>query len=116
MASNEGKIMNIIPIERRRHVVYVTRHTEYHCHSRECVGVRDRRSGEWKRRHTAIRSRLMGSINARGSLSAMPCLGHRLIFAGSKSIITSRIECAARPAKDVIWAYTSLCTSGMIGA
>ena len=48
--------------ERRQHVVYITKNSEYHCRRKECVAVRDRNTGRWRRWHAALRGQLLGSI------------------------------------------------------
>lgn len=42
---------------RRQHRMFETLHTEYHLRLDECVGVRDKSSGEWYRDHPALRLR-----------------------------------------------------------
>lgn len=101
--------------ERRHHVVYVTRHTEYHCRQRECVGVRDRRTGQWRPRHSALRSRLVGGSDGVGSYGSQPQVGERLLFMGSESVLTSRVVDAGRPPKGVVWSYSSFSKAGSIG-
>jgi hypothetical protein len=39
--------MGYLGKERRIHRIFVTRNSEYHVRRNVCVGVRDRRSGEW---------------------------------------------------------------------
>ena len=71
---------------RRRHRLFVTRHTEYHLRDDECVGVRDRDSGRWVRDHAALRLRALGltlmmivitGARSRLGRSAHPVLGLR---------------------------------------
>lgn len=100
--------------ERRRHVVYVTRNTEYHCRDRECVGVRDRGTGRWVREHPALRASMLGALH-RSEVRPCPVKGLRLLFAGAEQLVmTSRLLCAGRPEREDIFAYTSLCWSGEI--
>jgi hypothetical protein len=99
---------------RRRHVVYVTRNTEYHCRGRECVGVRDRETGRWQRWHPALRARLLGSVAERHTIRRQTRLGARLVFDGRQLILTSKLEWSGRPEKEVIWSYSSLCRAGEI--
>jgi len=102
--------------ERRQHIVYVTRHTEYHCRQRECVGVRDRRTGQWQRRHGALRSLLVGASNGVGSFWDEPQLGERLLFMGKESVLTSRVVDTGRPPRDAVWFYSSYSKAGSIDA
>lgn len=101
--------------ERRRHVVYVTRHTEYHCRGRECVGVRDRASGRWQRWHGILRSRLVGCMVDEPEVQRRVELGARLVFVGDGTYLTSKLERAGRPPKAVLWSYASLIKAGAIG-
>jgi hypothetical protein len=101
--------------ERRRHVVYVTRHTEYHCRGRECVGVRDRKSGRWQRWHGVLRSRLVGCVIDEPTVQRRLEVGARLVFVNDGTFLTSKLERAARPPKNVLWSYSSLTRAGAIG-
>ena len=102
--------------ERRRHVVYVTRHTEYHCRGRECVGVRDRATGAWQRWHGVLRARLVGCMVEAPMVQRRIELGARLVFLRDGTFLTSRLEAAGRPPKKVLWSYSSLTQSGAISA
>lgn len=102
--------------ERRHHIVYITRNTEYHCRDLECVGVRERSSGRWARDHPALRSRLMGALLQGTQGLHRPQEGLRLVFNGNQLVKTTRVLLAGRPDKSAIYAYTSLCRSGVIGA
>ena len=101
---------------RRHHVVYVTRHTEYHCRERECVAVRDRSSGRWQRWHSAVRGRLVGSANDHGALWEQPRSGERLVFVGDGSVVTSRLVGQGRPPKEALQFYSSFGRAGTIFA
>ena len=46
--------MGYLGKERRIHRIFVTRNSEYHVRRNVCVGVRDRRSGEWLAGHMAF--------------------------------------------------------------
>jgi hypothetical protein len=98
--------------ERRRHRVYMTRNTEYHFRDDLCVGVRDRRTGDWLPGHLALRRELFGSIQffINGSLSphpGEPRVGEALFFAnGGRDLITSPLEKVERPAKHLVEAYS----------
>lgn len=106
---------NPLKRDRRRHVVYVTRNTEYHCRDQECVGVRDRSSGMWNSSHPALRSKLHGIIKQGKVLPGQsPTQGHRLLFYGHQAIMTTGLLHAGRPDKECIFSYTSLCWAGEI--
>jgi hypothetical protein len=104
------------PRERRRHVVYLTRNTEYHCRGRECVGVRDRRSGYWSREHPALRGAVVGGLEAdRRRFAIEPAVGLRLVFAcEGGTVMTTRLRLVGRPDRESVFAYTSLCRAGEI--
>ena len=102
--------------ERRQHVVYITKNTEYHCRRKECVGVRDRTTGRWRRWHAALRGQLLGSIFTDRQTSRRAEVGARLCFAGDRSVVTSQVLGVARPPKTVLWSYASLCWAGRIEA
>ncbi|MBK6848374.1 MAG: hypothetical protein IPG96_12905 [Proteobacteria bacterium] len=101
-------------VDRRRHVAYVTRHTEYHCRGRECVGVRNRRTGEWVLDHGALRGRLAGATDGGSPLVEGPPIGLRLLFLGREGVLTSRVEAMLRPEKDVLARYASRASAGSI--
>lgn len=102
--------------ERRHHVAYITRNTEYHCRDGECVGVRDRNSGTWQIRHPALRATLVGGIRrAGGNVKKKPSPGARLVFKGNRAILTSRVLTVERPERESVRCYTSLCWAGCIG-
>ena len=99
---------------RRRHRLFVTRHTEYHLRADECVGVRDRETGQWVRNHAALRLR---------ALRLPPLehdhgwLGERIQFWGNETdVITTPIVAVGRPARDCLDHYVSLAQAGTIGA
>lgn len=100
--------------ERRRHVVYVTKNTEYHCRDEECVGVKNLTSGGWLRHHPALRGQLLGAINIkRGALQRKrPAVGLRLVFLKDKSVLTTKVVYAGRPERESILSYTSQCWAG----
>ena len=99
---------------RRHHTVYVTRNTEYHCRDRECVGVRERSSGRWRRWHPALRTKLMGRFNDDSKVYRSPRAGFRLIFTGRQTVMTSKMVISHRPDREAIFSYTSLMASGEI--
>ena len=62
--------------------VFLTRNSEYHVQNHVCVGVRDRRTGQWLDTHPALRCPLRSAVAANGGLQALfvPCVGERLEF------------------------------------
>jgi hypothetical protein len=62
--------------------IFLTRNSEYHVESHVCVGVRDRRTGNWVEDHPALKRALLSAVAANGGLQALytPCLGERLEF------------------------------------
>jgi hypothetical protein len=62
--------------------IFLTRNSEYHVESHVCVGVRDRRTGNWVQDHPALKRALISAVAANGGLQALytPCLGERLEF------------------------------------
>jgi hypothetical protein len=105
-----------LPHERRRHVVYITLNTEYHCRDQECVGVRDRRTGRWHRAHPALRAELLGAVAKGKHRLLRPETGRRLLFSANQAVMTSPVTIAGRPDRAAVFHYTSLCWSGEIGA
>jgi hypothetical protein len=102
-------------LERRRHRVYLTRNTEYHCRDRECVGVRDRRTGEWSRWHKALRGELVGGLDPTArEVQRQPSIGFRLLFDAGQAVITSRLVNVRRPPRDDTRMYCNLVRSGAI--
>jgi len=105
--------------ERRRHIMYVTRNTEYHCRDRECVGVRDRNTRRWQRWHPALRTRLLGTMVDREKVVRSANQGNKLIFsAGSdeKILMTSSLLGAGRPPLEAVDNYANLCWAGTIAS
>ena len=100
--------------ERRLHWVFVTRHTEYHCHDRLCIAVRDVGSGEFVDRHDAIGRRLIGALRFEGesahslSFRTRPHVGDRLVFSSGtidSNITTSELCDIERPSKKTVNQY-----------
>lgn len=100
--------------ERRRHTMYVTSHTEYHCRGREVVGIRDRGTGRWQRWHPLLRHRLVGAVDRDEQFTRSVEIGAPLVFVGDNTFVTSRLRERGRPPKDALGSYASLATSGMI--
>ena len=106
--------MGKLSINRRRHRVFITRHTEYHLREDECVGVRDRESGIWLRDHAALRLRAL-RLPPVGHDHAW--LGRRIQFWGSRAdVLTSTVVEVLRPIKESIPRYVSQHTAGEIVA
>jgi len=97
--------------DRRIHRVFVTRNTEYHVRGDECVGVRDRRSGEWLRAHLALRNRVSGALkfHATGGITpnpGAPKVGESLFFHSSgRDLVTSAIVSVERPEREIVTSY-----------
>ncbi|MBW2462531.1 MAG: hypothetical protein JRH11_12855 [Deltaproteobacteria bacterium] len=96
--------------ERRIHQVFVTENTEYHLRRDRCVGVRDRRSGEWRADHGALQRRVAAAVTllANGSLTAeggLPAPGQRIIFDGDSSVLTGPVIAIERPEKFLVMDY-----------
>ncbi|MCA9583434.1 MAG: hypothetical protein KC416_16655 [Myxococcales bacterium] len=97
--------------ERRIHKVFVTRNTEYHVRKDTCVGVRDRRSGEWLRGHLALRSRVSGALRFTPTGGIQPNLGSprvgdSLFFqASGRDLVTSTVIAVDRPEKELAVEY-----------
>ncbi len=102
--------------ERRRHRVFVTRNSEYHCRDGECVAVRDRRTGHFLAEHAAIGKHITGGFrfNDNGgivsaSIGADPKPGEQVCFSDEsdtdRSLITSPLSSIERPPKDIVAGY-----------
>ncbi len=101
-------------IDRRRHRLFVTRHTEYHLRSDEVVGVRDRETGKWMRDHAALRLRAV-SLPPRGHDHSL--VGRRLQFFGmGTDVVTSPVIAVGRPEREVVEHYISQARAGTIEA
>ena len=102
-------------LDRRQNKMFVTRNTEYHVRNRECVGVRDRRTGNWLSHHPALRSYLLGGMDKKAKVFHLPLEGARLVFATrAKDILTSPLEEVYRPEKEAVERYTWRSLSGVI--
>jgi hypothetical protein len=97
--------------ERRRHRVYVTRNTEYHFRDGFCVAVRDRRTGEFRQSHLALRRRIQGGIKfyMNGGIQpniGEPRTGEALYFeSGGHDLVTSPLLAVERPSREVVQGY-----------
>lgn len=106
--------------DRRRHRVFVTKNSEYHCRDNVCVAVRNVQTGEFVRDHAALGRKLSGAIKFTrdGSISGVhdatdARLGEQLCFAAAalddaddhKDLLTSPLEAVARPPKELVRHY-----------
>jgi hypothetical protein len=104
--------MSYTGTERRIHKVFVTRNTEYHVRRNLCVGVRDRRTGDWLHGHIALKSRISGGIRySESGVSAnegKPSIGESLfITAGTRDLVTSPVVAIERPERAIVLSYES---------
>jgi hypothetical protein len=99
--------------ERRIHQVFVTHNSEYHVREQVCVGVRDRRTGEWLSTHFAVRRPIVGSIRVSqsGAINAaptLPRLGESLYFEElGHDLVTGSVIAVVRPEPDVLSQYAA---------
>lgn len=100
-------------MDRRRHRVFATKHTEYHLRGDECVAVRDRGSGLWMVDHAALRLRAL-RVPPVGRESDW--IGRRIHFWSSKmDVLTSPVADVSRPAVGALDVYVSHARAGVIG-
>jgi len=103
--------MGYLGKERRIHRVFVTRNSEYHVRRNVCVGVKDRRTGDWLNGHLALRSTVSGGLkfHDNGAISAsegLPTVGESLFFiASGRDLITSPVLTIERPARQIVHNY-----------
>jgi hypothetical protein len=102
--------------ERRRHRVFLTRNTEYHCRDDLCVAVRDVQTGQFQDDHPAIGRRMTGSIRFTqdGGIASFspkgqePHPGESLFFSdgdAERELRTSALRDIQRPPKAVVERY-----------
>lgn len=103
--------------ERRRHRVFVTRNSEYHCRDGVCVAVRDCGTGEFLRSHSAIGRCMSAGVkfNHDGGIESIsaptePHVGEQLCFSAGNSdnprdVITSPLKAIERPAAELVERY-----------
>lgn len=104
-------------LDRRENKMYLTRNTEYHMRNRECVGVRNRQTGNWMGQHPALRSYLLGGMDRKAKVFNLPLMGARLVFANQRrDILTSPLEDVARPEMPCVENYTWRARVGIIEA
>ena len=107
-------------VERRRHLVYVTRNTEYHLRDGVCVAVRDRQSKNFRNAHIALNLKLEGVVKTYSNDAVLPTAteptpGDAIYFNErgtdgneDRQIVTSRLEKIDRPSKHDVLAYPEL--------
>ncbi len=99
--------------ERRIHQVFVTQNTEYHLRRARCIGVRDRRTGEWVRGHLALRTELTGGVRFfdNGGMHptrGLPEVGESLLFTSpGRDLVTSPLQAVERPPRDTVQHYSA---------
>jgi hypothetical protein len=100
-------------IERRRNWTYVTRNTEYLLRDGICVGVRDRRSGQFSRGHLAVSLKLDGGVRLFPNGAVVPripqpAVGDALCFMEARDgephrqIVTSRVQSIQRTPREIV--------------
>jgi hypothetical protein len=104
--------------ERRRHRVYVTRNSEYHCRDGVCVAVKNKKSGVFIPGHVALGRHIRVGLrfDESGAVSAIsqpenPRMGDQVCFSASDAahsftdVVTSPLETVERPTKETVKAY-----------
>lgn len=103
--------------DRRRHRMFVTRNSEYHCRDGRCVAVRDRHTGEFIRGHHAIGKKVSAGIrfNDDGGIAQVSppeslIEGEQLCFSSRVDeqefdVVTSPLLKIDRPPKEVVALY-----------
>ncbi|MFC1610671.1 hypothetical protein ACFL6C_06925 [Myxococcota bacterium] len=79
---------------RGKRYVYSTANSDYYLKGAICIGVRDRRTGDWRANHKARGRRLLGGVllTRHGSLDlhhGLPAIGDQLCF--HPDLMTSRL-------------------------
>src|SRR4051812_21879164 len=95
--------------DRRRHRVFVTRNTEYHCRDGVCVAVRDLRTGQFAPSHVALGRKMSAGLKFTpdGSIFSFsppeaPQVGEQLCFSADvedlhRDVLTSPLTAIVRP-------------------
>lgn len=101
--------------ERRRHRMFVTRNTEYHFRDGTCVAVRDRKSGNFRLGHDALRRPITATVSFSGeggprAREGEPGPGEAIYFGThnppeGRELVTSVLTSVERPPKDLVRAY-----------
>jgi len=96
--------------ERRIHVVYVTKHTEYHVRDGVCISVQEKGDPQPAASRRALNMRVAGYFGP-GSLSTHPGppeTGFSIHFANDAAfVVTSPVLAVKRPPKEVVETYPS---------
>lgn len=104
--------------DRRRHRVFVTKNSEYHCRDGICVAVRDVTTGHFRDGHQALGKKISSSIrfSEGGGIAAISKpgethVGEQLCFSSDHrgldhEIITSAVRSIERPPKEIVSKYT----------
>jgi hypothetical protein len=102
--------------DRRRHRVFITKNSEYHCRDGVCVAVRDVHDGSFQPQHPAIGKKMSSSIlfSKEGGIAAISKpgdthVGEQLCFSSGQlehEIITSAVKAIERPPKEIVSQYT----------
>jgi hypothetical protein len=102
--------------DRRRHRVFITRNSEYHCRDGICIAVRDVATGAFRADHQAIGKTMSSSIRfgKEGGIAAISKpgdthIGEQLCFSSGQlehEIITSAVTAIERPPKEIVSKYT----------
>ncbi|HWL86044.1 MAG TPA: hypothetical protein VNO21_09600 [Polyangiaceae bacterium] len=103
--------------ERRRHRVFITHNSEYHCRDGLCIAVRDLRTGRFLREHMAIGKRVSSGIRFTevGGIASIsepgdPHVGEQICFVSQElepeeEVLTSPLKSIERPPKDIVARY-----------
>ncbi len=96
--------------DRRIHKVFVTRNTEYHLRRDRCVGVRDRRTGDFLTDHAALHQRAVAAVirlpNGGFKLQMnLPSPGEAILFEGHGSVLTGPVLTVERPPQPIVAMY-----------
>lgn len=103
--------------ERRRHRVFVTRNTEYHCRDGVCVAVRDLRTHAFLPRHPALGKKVTASfeLSTDGGISGVHApeeirIGEQLCLSSGRGdlehdVLTTPLRAIERPPREVVTSY-----------
>lgn len=93
-------------------MLYVTHNTEYHTRDGVCIGVRDRRTGQWVAQHRALGHKMSGALHTPRSPEEFPFRrepepGDQVVFDNGKKhhVITSELERVTRPPRELVNVY-----------
>jgi hypothetical protein len=105
--------------DRRRHRVFVTRNSEYHCRDGVCLAVLSKETGAFETGHAAIGRQLTAGVrfDADGAVASIsppdaPRFGDQLCFSmigpvdSPTDVITSPVRSVERPARAVVLLYS----------